>query len=85
MLPFYATFGTGHAYSGMFVEIYAENEHAARAHMIKEHGTRWAELYSLKEFGDQAQRYGLRKMVTVQQRSGYPNQAVFFDVVRVAA
>lgn len=84
MMPFYATFGTGHAYHGCYIEIFAEDSHAARVHMIREHGERWASLYNAVDFAPQVQKYGLRKLVTVQQRHGYSGTA-FFDVTGVAA
>lgn len=82
MPSFFATFGTGHAYSGCYVEIIAEDHHAARAHMIREHGERWGTLYVGEKFTWQIDRFGLVKMVTVRQREGYPNDRPFFDVVK---
>ncbi|ESW92961.1 hypothetical protein NKL07_22085 [Mesorhizobium sp. C280B] len=80
METFYATFGTGWGYAGGYVEIIAENRHAATAHMVKEHGERWAAIYTATEFVQTLKRYALHKLATVRQRPG-PGEA-FFDIVR---
>lgn len=72
---FFATFGIGHTYSGSFVEIFAEDSHAARACMIKSHGTEWSqEVYRASEFKPQIKRYGLRRLATVRQKIGERNR-----------
>lgn len=76
---FYATFGTGWGYAGGFVEIIAENHHAATAHMIKEHGERWADLYTAAEYETHLKKHKLHKLATVRQRPGAGE--VFFDIV----
>lgn len=69
MTSFFATFGAGHTYSGLFVEIIADDRHAARACMIKNHGEQWSqELYTTPEFKPQIRKYRLRKMATVRQK-----------------
>lgn len=84
MKTFFATFGTGHAYSPCFVEIIAESERAAEVHMMREHGARWGAVYPEPGFLDMAARHRLQRMVTVRQRDGYPAETPFFDVERNA-
>lgn len=72
MNRYFATFGIGHTYSGSYVEIFAEDRHAARACMIKNHGDEWSqELYTDAEFtapGRYLEKFQPRKLATVRQK-----------------
>ncbi|RWC91695.1 MAG: hypothetical protein EOS72_03300 [Mesorhizobium sp.] len=80
MQTFCATFGSGWGYANGYVEIIAEDRHAATGHMVKEHGERWAAMYTMAEFASTIKRYRLHKLATVQQRPG--SGELFFDIVK---
>ena len=82
--PFFGTFGTGQEYAGCYIEIHAENHHAARSFMITAHGRRWSMVYSADEFRGQAEKYGLMKLAVVRQRPTGPRDKPYFDVDRKA-
>lgn len=82
MTPFYATFGVGHGYAGCYVEILAENAHAARAFMLNQHGDQWGEMYLQDRFVDIGRKHDLYKLATVQQVSDAESEVLVFEVVR---
>lgn len=82
MPRFYATFGVGQRYAGFYVEIHAEDHHAARIFMIDAHAHRWSELYDEARFAGQVERHDLWKLATVRQLPGGDGEEVSFEVVR---
>ena len=64
MKTFFATFGQKHRHSGRFVEIVAEDHHAARFYMIATYAADWSQQLFDRTPGNR------RRLVTVYQKPG---------------
>jgi len=56
------TFGIGHPHANRYVRIEGDSA-TARREMFRRFGTRWSHQYTVEEFGDDAERYGLTELV----------------------